>query len=257
MEATTFFPGSNRRVILGSPTLQTTSRRVCIPIRMPLTGESFTGMPDWIGTAYEAVSKYLTEASPEVQEISDTTLAFFNDAPSGELFAPPSAKVPASTLKGFSVTRVDDPDEDPEVELQFKAYIPFTRNFWAWVGEMAGKEVHMAFPSSLGGTVTITRPSEKPPLYDDPEMEADRVEALKPEHDAEFTDRASDDIPADPSLAEEFGPEYEDQVRQSLGAPEPFSERPRMVDARPGRGKKSGGVQSKPKSGARKSLAVN
>lgn len=250
----TFFAGSNRKVILGSPTLQSTSRRICIPLRMPLTGESFVGMPDWVSEAFEAVSKYLTEASPQIQQVADLMLAFHNDAPKDELFAPPSAKAPGCELKAFSVSRVDDPDDDPTVELQFKAYIPFTRDIWSWIGEMVGHEVYMAFPSSLGktaGTVTI----EKPAAYDDPEMEAERVEALKPEHDAEF--EPNDDMPDAPTVGDEFGPEYEDQVRQSMGAPEPFGDKPRLVDARPGRGKNKGSVQSKAKSGARKSLAVN
>lgn len=232
MESTTFFSGSNRRVTLGSPTLQTTSRRICIPIRMPLTGESFVSMPEWVGEAYEAVSKYLTEASPQVQQIADLMLAFHNDAPKDELFAPPSAKAPGCELKAFSVTRVDDPDEDPEVELQFKAYIPFTRGFWSWIGEMAGHEVYMAFPSSLSGAVKAASSNDKPMVYDDAEMEAERREATSPKHDAEF------DPPKPPSIGDQFGAEYESQVRESMGAPEPFGDKPRMIDARPGRSRK-------------------
>jgi hypothetical protein len=266
METQTFFSGSNRRVILGSPTLQTTSRRVSIPIRMPLSGEAFTGMPDWIGTAYTAVSKYLTEASPDVQQISDVTLGFYNDKPTGELFAPPSAKVPASELKNFSVTRVGDPDEDPEVELQFKAFIPFSRDFWGWIGEMAGKEVYMAFPSTLGGTVTVKPTTKSLPLDDD---NSENDDGMGDETEA-MTETS--DIPEDPSLEDEFGPEYEDQVRQSMGAPEPFGDKPRLVDARPGRDRKprksgpkelkdyhakQSEIESKAKRGARKSLAVN
>ena len=154
--APAFFPGSNRRVILGSPTLQTTSRRICIPIRMPLTGESFVGVPDWVSEAFDAVSKYLSEASPNVQQIADLMLAFHNDSPKDELFAPPSAKAPGCELKAFAVARVENPDDDPEVELQFKAYIPFTRDIWQWIGEMAGHEVFMAFPSSMSGKVKTT-----------------------------------------------------------------------------------------------------
>lgn len=233
METATFFSGSNRRVILGSPTLQTTSRRVCIPIRMPLTGESFVSMPDWVGEAFEAVSNYLTEASPQIQQVADLMLAFHNDAPKGELFAPPSAKAPGCELKSFSVTRVDDPDDDPEVELQFKAYIPFTRDIWTWIGEMAGHEVYMAFPSSLGGKVTAAKADDKPAVYSDAELEAERREATSPEHDAEFSE-----IPKPPTIGDQFGPEYEQQVRKSMGAPEPFGDKPRMVDARPRRSRR-------------------
>lgn len=144
-----FFPGASRRVILGSPTLQTSNRRICIPIRMPLDEDGFAGMPDWISDAYSAVYKSFTKVSPEVEQIADVTLAFANDKPKGELFAPPSSRVNQAELRGFSVVRTDDP-ADPEIELQFKAFAPYSRAFWAWIGEMAGKEVYMAFPASLG-----------------------------------------------------------------------------------------------------------
>ena len=95
------------------------------------------------------------------------------------------------------------------------------------------------------------------------------MEALKPEHDHEYAPNP-DDVPEPPAIEEEFGPEYEDQVRKSMGAPEPFGDKPRMVDARvwaaERKTRKSGPkelkayhekVKSKPKGGARKSLAVN
>jgi hypothetical protein len=257
MESTTFFPGANRRVTLGSPTKQCSNGRIVFAVQMPLTGESFASLPDWVGSGFEAVSKAFTEVNPEVQEVSDLALAFSNDAPKGELFAPPSARLPGASLKGFKIVRAGEPD-DPEIELHFKAYGPFTRDFWAWIGEMAGQEVYMAFPSTVGGTVTVAKTA--PALHDDPDDEADRLENLKPEHDDEFSGTLSDlsgDIPEDPSLEEDLGPEFESQVRQSMGAPEPFGDKPRLVDARPGRGGKSkDGVKSKP-NGARKSLAVN
>jgi hypothetical protein len=224
MQQDSFFTGTNRRVILGSPTLQSTSRRVCIPIRMPLTGQSFVGMPDWISEAFEAVSKYLTEASPEVQQVADLTLAFSNDVPKGELFAHPSAKVPSAELKNFTVARVGDPEDDPEVELQFKAYAPYSRDFWAWIGEMAGKEVYMAFPSSLGKAVTVKAP--EPSLIDDKPSQTE-------------TDALAGDTnpPADETKGPKPGtPEYEKQVRESLGAPK-TSAQTRLVRSEPPRAK--------------------
>lgn len=238
MEAT-FFQGANRRVTIGSPTKQCSNGRIVFPIKMPLSGESFIGMPDWVGTGYTAVAQNFTEVDPEVQQVSDITLAFSNDKPAGELFEPPSAKVPGAELKVFKIKRTEDPD-DPEVELHFKAFAPFTRDFWAWIGEMTGKEVYMAFPSSLGGTVKAA-PAEQIQLTEAEQIEADRREALKPEHDEEF---------ATPSLADEFGPDYQEQVRQSMGAPEPMPEGIRHVDARPAaRGRRGKGNGS--------TLAVN
>lgn len=162
----TFFSGANPKVILGSPTLQTTSRRVLLPVRMPLTTDTFANMPDWISEGFQAVSRYLTEASPEVQQVSDLLLAFSNDKPAGEMFAHPSAKAPGCELKNFSITRVGDPDGDPEVELQFKAYIPYSREFWTWIGEMGGKEVYMAFPTSLVKPVNAKPAAEQGNLLD-------------------------------------------------------------------------------------------
>ena len=259
MESVTFFPGANRRVTLGSPTKQCSNGRIVFAVQMPLTGESFAGLPDWVGSGFEAVSKNFMEVNPEVQEVSDLALAFSNDAPKGELFAPPSAKLPGASLKGFKIVRAGEPD-DPEIELHFKAYGPFTRDFWAWIGEMAGQEVYMAFPSTVGGTVTVAKTA---PVDDD--------EGLDLEPEAGEIESLSGDIPEDPSLSEEFGEEFEDQVRKSMGAPEPFGDKPRLVDARETaaerKARKSGPkelkayhekqVKSKPKGGARKSLAVN
>ncbi len=210
MTTPTFFPSADRKVILGSPTLQSTSRRICLPVRMPLTGQSFVGMPEWISTAFESVSQYLTEATPQVEQIADVNLSFFNH-PRGELFETPSVKVPQCELKKFVVVRVSDGENDDAVELHFKAYLPFTRDFWAWIGEMAGHEVIMAFPSSLAGTVAVAKP-----------------ETAKIQYDA-LGD--GDDKPGD-TVVEGIGSQYEEQVRQALGAPEPLESSPRMVDAR-------------------------
>ena len=211
MTTQTFFSSADRKVILGSPTLQSTSRRICVPVRMPLSGQSFVGMPDWISTAFESVSQYLTEATPQVEQIADVNLSFFND-PRGELFETPSVKVPQCELKKFVVVRVPDGENEDMVELQFKAYLPFTRDFWEWIGEMAGHEVIMAFPSSLAGTVAVAKP-----------------EAGKIQYDA-LGD--GDDQPED-TVVEGIGSQYEEQVRKSLGAPEPLGDAPRMVVVRP------------------------
>lgn len=208
----TFFPGTNRRVLIGSPTKQASNGRIVVGIRMPLTGESFIGMPDWVGEAYEAVSKYLTEASPEVQQVADITLAFANDKPSGELFAHPSAKVPGAELKNFTVIRASGAD-DPDVELTFKAFTPFTRDFWTWVGEMAGKEVYMHFPSSMVKPVAV-RPAQQSELIPVEQSVANVQEFF-----------VEAEKPAEGPGSEQF----EQEVRESMGAPEPLSEAPRLV----------------------------
>jgi hypothetical protein len=155
METQTFFPNSNRRVIIGSPTKQSTTGRICVAIRMPLTGESLVSAPDWVGECYQAVSQFASDMTPEIEQIADITIAFANDKPKGKLFDDPSARVPSAELKAFCVQRCGE-DEDPDVELVFKLYAPFSREFWQWLGEMAGAEVYMAFPKSLGGMAKTT-----------------------------------------------------------------------------------------------------
>lgn len=163
MSADTFFKGVQRRVTIGSPTKQCSNGKIVVPISMPLSGESFVGMPDWISTGFEAVSKNFTQVDPEIQQVADIVLVFNNDKPAGEMFAAPNAKVPGGELKNFVVKRAGSPD-DPEIELSFKVAAPFSRDFWQWLGEMAGKEVWMAFPASLSGNVAVKTPSESLPF---------------------------------------------------------------------------------------------
>jgi len=247
MEQATFFPGANRRVTIGSPTKQCSNGRIVFGVVMPLTGESFASLPEWVGKGYEAVAGAFNEVNPEVQEVSDLSLAFSNDKPAGELFAPPSARLLGASLKGFRIVRAGDPD-DPEVELHFKAYGPFTRDFWAWIGEMAGHEVYMAFPATISGTVAAA-PVVDTLLDEEPHFEAERAGSCKPEHDAEFAGSGID-IPDDPTLEEDLGDDFEASVRKSMGVPEPFGEKIRLVDAR-GRGGKTGASKK------RTTLAVN
>ena len=204
MEQKTFFPGPQRRVTIGSPTKQSSNGRFVFSIAMPLSEESLTGMPPWIKEGYEAVSKTLREACPEIEQVADITLAFSNDKPAGELFARPSAKIAAADLRGFKILRAGD-SEDPEIELHFKAFAPFSRDFWAWIGEMCGKEVWMAFPASLSGTLAATQTSGTLPLTEN---------ADAPQGDSGPAAVILDDPP---SLAESIGPETKKTQKRKPG----------------------------------------
>jgi hypothetical protein len=163
MATVTEFQGAPHRVTIGSITKQSSNGRITFPLSMALTGETLGDLPDWVSEGYEAVSKTFTSLDPEVQEVADILLAFSNGKPKG-LFKNPDAKVPSATLRGFTITRVGDPD-DPEVELHFKAFCPFSRDFWAWAGEMCGEEVYMNFPTALAtGAVPAVAESGTLPL---------------------------------------------------------------------------------------------
>ena len=160
------FAGAQRRVLLGSVTKQHSTGRIVVSVRMPLTGESLANLPDWLSSGYDAVAKNFTQVEPEIREISDLTLHFWNDAPKNELFRRPSAKLPGASIKGFLIARCGE-EENPEVELRFKVYGPFTREFWAWIGEMSGEEVYMGLPptatkSAAAAEGTAELPLEQP-----------------------------------------------------------------------------------------------
>ena len=141
-----FLASSLHRVILGSVTKQSSNGRIVVSMRMPLTGESLSKLPDWLARGYEAVAKQFTEVDPDVQAMEDLAIAFTNERKSGELFAKRAAKVASATLRSFKIVRAGKPD-DPEVELHFKLYCAFARDFWAWAGEMSAAEVYMTFPA--------------------------------------------------------------------------------------------------------------
>ena len=147
-------------VILGSVTKQHSNGRIVVQMRMPLNAEALGTMPDWAARGYEDVSKKYTDVDPEVQEMSDLAIAFTSENKPGELFSKRAMKVSSASLKGFKITRVGKPDA-PEVELQFKLYLSFARAFWAWVGEMAGEEVYMTFPTGV---------SARQPTLDEPQL---------------------------------------------------------------------------------------
>jgi hypothetical protein len=134
-----------QHVIMGSVTKQSSNGRIVVQMRMPLNGDNMGTLPDWVARAYEDVSKKYSDVEPEVQEMSDLAIAFANDNQDGVMFAKRAVKVASASLRSFKVTRTGKPDS-PEVELQFKLYLSFAREFWAWAGEMSGEDVYMTFP---------------------------------------------------------------------------------------------------------------
>lgn len=155
-----FFAGAQRRVTIGSITKQCSNGRIVFPVQMPLTDD--LRLPDWVSEGYEAVSKKFTEVNPEIEQIADIAVAFWGEQSKTELFEVPSAKISNAELKCFKILRVGESDE-PDVELHFKVYASFARELWEWLGEMSGKEVFMAFPSTLG-TKSAESGSEQMPL---------------------------------------------------------------------------------------------
>ena len=174
-----FLASSLHRVILGSVTKQSSNGRIVVSMRMPLTGESLAKLPDWLVRGYEAVAKQFTEVDPDVQAMEDLAIAFTNERKSGELFARRAAKVASASLRSFKIVRAGKPD-DPEVELHFKLYCAFARDFWTWAGEMSAEEVYMTFPAGQPAQASAAETADLPlelPAADIPATEPSMQEA--------------------------------------------------------------------------------
>jgi hypothetical protein len=153
------FSQSPRKVTLGSITKQSSNGRITFPLTMTLDGDTMGALPDWVSAGYDSVSENARSWVPEIREVADVLVAFSNSKPSSKLFADPDAKISNATLTGFQILRAGDPDE-PEIELHFKIYAPFARDFWKWAGEMCGEEVYIGFPKTLAKAATKA-PGEK------------------------------------------------------------------------------------------------
>jgi hypothetical protein len=155
--------GAPRKITIGSVTKQSSNRRITFPVQMKLTGELLGDLPDWVSDSFDVITHTAKKLTPEVQQVSDVLLMFTNDKPRASLFKTPDAKIPGAELKGFTVLRTGDPDQ-PEIELHFSVFAPFQREFWQWLGEMAGEEVWFNFPTSLLRQASRAEPGEQLPM---------------------------------------------------------------------------------------------
>ena len=201
-------------VILGSVTKQSSNGRIVVQMRMPLTGDNMGRLPDWVTRAYEDVSKKYSDVEPEVQEMSDLAIAFANDNQAGVMFAKRAVKIASASLRGFKVTRTGKSDA-PEVELQFKLYLSFAREFWAWAGEMAGEDVYMTFPG--------------PKPEQGPVAESGDLPLGQPVQAAAQPDAPASALPALPSL--------EDATGEKEPGPDPGPASKQKKPAKPPKGK--------------------
>ena len=150
-----FISGKPVEIEIGSPTKQGSNGRICLPLTMPLSDGNVKGMPDWLSEGYAAVCGSAKKFVPDVQQIADILVCFNREKADGAMFPTPDAKIPNAELKGFLILRVGDAD-DFDVALKFTLYAPFNREFWTWVGEMAGEKSFIGFPKDLaksGGAV--------------------------------------------------------------------------------------------------------
>lgn len=159
MEATLFFPKTVHReirirsfaMLVGKAPEK--SKRLKLLLSMPLSGRTAVGMPGWLADAWEFVEKTKDNVSQHTQ-FGAVDLQLSADS----MFAKP-AKAPKSQLNKFAVVSVGD-KEEPDTELQFVAYAPFSRALLEWCGQFAGDEIFASF-DLVGGTDAAATPAPK------------------------------------------------------------------------------------------------
>ena len=136
--------GNERKIILSSATLlvgkaPTKAKRVKMKVRMPLTGEKMSGVPEWVNNAMTFVAQSHDIVTPQV-EFSGFELQFSDDT----LFADAKAKAAKCQMRGFVIQEVGD-SEAPDVEMQFLIYAPFSTGLWKYCGQYGGEECWAQF----------------------------------------------------------------------------------------------------------------
>ena len=150
MSESTFFvrgrnKGNERKIILSSATLlvgkaPAKTKRIKMKVRMPLNGNKPVGTPEWVMNAAEFVAKSHDVVTPQV-ELSGFNLSFTDDQ---SLFEDSKAQAQKCQLQKFVISEFGD-SEDPEVQMTFTIYAPFSSALLKFCGQMAGQEFWARF----------------------------------------------------------------------------------------------------------------
>lgn len=138
-------------------------KRIKIMLSMPLSGLPAVGMPGWLADAWEFVEKTHDLVSQSIT-FPGVNLQFSAD----DMFSKP-AKAPKSSLNKFSIVSVGD-KEEPDTELQFVAYAPFSTALLNYVGQFAGDDIWANF-DLIGEADTSSRAAASADDADDEDAE--------------------------------------------------------------------------------------
>jgi len=183
----TFFAENTRRecILVGASTLnRDEEKRVKLSLRIPLSGQSLLGMPDWLGDAHDAVARTVTSATLDVSYKGMNINIFATDqSPEREL------QIAAAALGKFNVARSGS-GENPDVDLHFVAIAPFNTRFWKWAGDMTGYHFFAKFEAAQR-ELTVDKPTAdgKAAAANDDQpslLVAEEEDLTGPEHDEEF-----------------------------------------------------------------------
>jgi hypothetical protein len=137
--------GNERKVILSSATLlvgkaPTKQKRIKMKVRLPLTGQRMTGVPEWIVDAQTFVEKNNDTVTPDV-DFKGFEINFSDDS---SLLSEAKVNAQKCQMRGFVIQPSGD-SEDPVVEMQFLIYAPFSDRLWRFCGQYGGEEFWARF----------------------------------------------------------------------------------------------------------------
>lgn len=193
VEQPKFFPGAKRRVNLESwvPLMNSQDeKRVRFDFDMPLTGESFDGMPAFAGSAFESMNK---ENSVEKKSTLDIEL----EGIAIEFFATDSSKrrhnmLTSATLRSFYLER----DGEGVVHLHFSTTVRRDEELSIWAHKYEGATMWLEF--------TATQPSLVAPKNDNQMKLGEQPEEDEEPRQSKEAKRAVDQLPVSKAKREEI-----------------------------------------------------
>jgi hypothetical protein len=156
--------GNERKIILAvacslvgkAPTKQ---KRIKMKVRIPISSDKKQGgVPEWITNAYVFVAKNHDTVQSDV-DLKGYDITFSDD----NLFDKAGVKATKCDMRLFVIEEAGDAEE-PDIQMTFVIYAPFTTNLWKWCGQMVGEEFWAKFEA------VAPEPEEE---GDDLELESD------------------------------------------------------------------------------------
>jgi hypothetical protein len=170
-----FFPNAKRRITLDGWTPLMNSqdeKRVRFDFDMPLTGESFLGMPGFIGGAFESMNKEdsVEKKSTLELELEGITVEFFATDKSPRRHN----MLTATTLRSFYLER----DGEGLVHLHFSITVRRDEDLVIWAHKYEGATMWIEFTATQPSLVA-PKDEKQMKLGDKPEVDDDTTKQSK------------------------------------------------------------------------------
>ena len=165
----------------------TKEKRISIKVRMPLSGATNMGAPEWLDNAYVFVAQNHDTVTPNI-EFKGFTIDFSTENLFGE-----SVSSPDTIMRAFEIAEFSDA-ENPDVAMTFTIRMQFSTAMWDWLGQYVGDDVWAKFVPGEAGVAVPSGEEDGTTLDDGNNEEADAEET-----EGEEVGQAEE--PDDPRLA--------------------------------------------------------